>query len=64
MTEPISDSSRLGARLAANSLAQAAGMVVGAFISFFTFVAITRGLGVEAFGDLTGAQPCSSTSRS
>lgn len=55
MTEPIGDSSRLGARLAANSLAQAAGMAVGSFISFFTFVAITRGLGVEAFGDLTAA---------
>jgi O-antigen/teichoic acid export membrane protein len=41
--------------MAANSLALAAGSITGAFISFFTFIAITRGLGVEAFGDLTAA---------
>jgi O-antigen/teichoic acid export membrane protein len=55
VTEPAPGSASLGARVAANSLVLAAGSAAGAFISFFTFVAITRGLGVEAFGDLTAA---------
>lgn len=55
MTEPTPESRTLGVRMAANSLVLAAGSVLGSFISFFTFIAITRGLGVEAFGDLTAA---------
>jgi O-antigen/teichoic acid export membrane protein len=46
---------RLGARLAANSAIQIAGSGLASAISFFTFVAITRGLGPEAFGDFTAA---------
>jgi O-antigen/teichoic acid export membrane protein len=46
---------RLGARLAANSAVQIAGSGLASAISFFTFVAITRGLGPEAFGDFTAA---------
>ena len=55
MTDPSPDSRTLGVRVATNSLVQAGGSALGAFISFFTFVAITRGLGVEVFGDLTAA---------
>ena len=46
---------RLGARLAANSAIQIAGSGLASAISFFTFVAITRGLGPDAFGDFTAA---------
>jgi O-antigen/teichoic acid export membrane protein len=46
---------RLGARLVANSAVQIAGSTLASAISFFTFVAITRGLGPEAFGDFTAA---------
>jgi O-antigen/teichoic acid export membrane protein len=45
----------LTARLAANTLVQAVGSVVAALIGFFTFVAVTRGLGPGAFGDFTAA---------
>jgi O-antigen/teichoic acid export membrane protein len=55
VTETDFASSRLTLRLAANSLVQAIGGGLGALISFFTFVAVTRGLGPEAFGDLTAA---------
>jgi O-antigen/teichoic acid export membrane protein len=55
VTESDFASSRLTLRLAANSLVQAIGGGLGALISFFTFVAVTRGLGPEAFGDLTAA---------
>ena len=34
---------------------QGAGILAGAAIGFFTFVAVTRGLGPEAFGDFTAA---------
>ena len=47
--------STLVARIATNTVVQAAGAVVGSLISFATFIAITRGLGVSAFGDLTAA---------
>jgi O-antigen/teichoic acid export membrane protein len=47
--------STLVARIATNTVVQAAGAIVGSLISFATFVAITRGLGVDAFGDLTAA---------
>lgn len=45
----------LAVRLAANTLVQAVGSVLGSLVSFFTFVAVTRGLGPAAFGDLTTA---------
>ncbi len=45
----------LTVRLAANTLVQGAGILAGAAIGFFTFVAVTRGLGPEAFGDFTAA---------
>jgi O-antigen/teichoic acid export membrane protein len=46
---------RLGTRLVANSAVQIAGSGLASAISFFTFVAITRGLGPDAFGDFTAA---------
>ncbi|HET7855668.1 MAG TPA: flippase [Gaiellaceae bacterium] len=45
----------LTVRLATNTIVQAAGILAGAAIGFFTFVAVTRGLGPEAFGDFTAA---------
>ena len=45
----------LTVRLAANTMAQGAGIIAGAAIGFFTFVAVTRGLGPDAFGDYTAA---------
>lgn len=45
----------LTARLATNTIIQAAGSLLAAVIGFFTFVAVTRGLGPEAFGDFTAA---------
>ena len=47
--------SALLARIATNTVVQAGGAILGSLISFATFVAITRGLGVDAFGDLTAA---------
>jgi O-antigen/teichoic acid export membrane protein len=47
--------SALTVRLAANTLVQALGSGLASVISFFTFVAVTRGLGPEAFGDFTAA---------
>jgi O-antigen/teichoic acid export membrane protein len=49
------DERSLTVRLAANTIVQGAGILAGAAISFFTFVAVTRGLGPEAFGDFTAA---------
>jgi O-antigen/teichoic acid export membrane protein len=48
-------SARLTVRLATNSLVQVVGTVVASAVSFFTFVAVARGLGPEAFGNLTAA---------
>jgi O-antigen/teichoic acid export membrane protein len=45
----------LTVRLATNTIVQAAGILGSAAIGFFTFVAVTRGLGPEAFGDFTAA---------
>lgn len=45
----------LTVRLATNTLVQGAGILASAAIGFFTFVAVTRGLGPEAFGDFTAA---------
>ncbi len=45
----------LTVRLATNTIVQAAGILASAAIGFFTFVAVTRGLGPEAFGDFTAA---------
>jgi O-antigen/teichoic acid export membrane protein len=50
-----SDDGSLTVRLAANTLVQAVGTVATSLVAFFTFVAITRGLGPEAFGDFTAA---------
>jgi O-antigen/teichoic acid export membrane protein len=52
---PSAVESTLVARIATNTVVQAVGAVAGSLISFATFVAITRGLGVDAFGDLTAA---------
>jgi O-antigen/teichoic acid export membrane protein len=49
------DERSLTVRLAANTIVQGAGILASAAISFFTFVAVTRGLGPEAFGDFTAA---------
>src|SRR5687768_3887518 len=46
---------RLAVRLAANSVVQIGGSALAAAISFFTFVAMTRGLGPEAYGDYVAA---------
>lgn len=55
-TDPNPELQRsLTVRLAANTLVQGAGILAGAAIGFFTFVAVTRGLGPEAFGDFTAA---------
>lgn len=54
MDHPESDS-RLTIRLATNTLVQAVGSVLASVVGFFTFVAMTRGLGPEAFGDFTAA---------
>jgi O-antigen/teichoic acid export membrane protein len=45
----------LTVRLATNTLVQAVGSVLASVIGFVTFVAVTRGLGPEAFGDFTAA---------
>jgi O-antigen/teichoic acid export membrane protein len=42
-------------RLGLNTIAQTAGLAAGTILGFVTFVAVTRGLGPEAFGDLTAA---------
>jgi O-antigen/teichoic acid export membrane protein len=47
--------SALTIRLATNTLVQAVGSGLASVISFFIFVAVTRGLGPEAFGDFTAA---------
>ena len=46
---------RLTARLATNTIVQALGGILASVVGFFTFVAITRGLGPEAYGDFTAA---------
>jgi O-antigen/teichoic acid export membrane protein len=53
--EAAEPSGTLAVRMAANTLVQAAGTAAASLVSFFTFVAITRGLGPEAFGDFTAA---------
>jgi O-antigen/teichoic acid export membrane protein len=42
-------------RLGVNTIAQTAGLAGGTLLGFLTFLAVTRGLGPEAFGDLTAA---------
>lgn len=46
---------RLVVRLATNALIQAGGSGLASLIGLFTFVAVTRGLGPEAFGDFATA---------
>lgn len=46
---------RLAVRLATNSIVQIGGSVLAAAISFFTFVAMTRGLGPDSYGDYVAA---------
>jgi O-antigen/teichoic acid export membrane protein len=53
--EGAEPSATLTVRLAANTLVQAFGSVLASLISFATFVAVTRGLGPEAFGNFTAA---------
>lgn len=53
--EGAESSATLTVRLAANTLAQAFGSGLASLISFATFVAVTRGLGPEAFGNFTAA---------
>jgi len=45
----------LAARLASNALVQVVGSALSSAVSFFTFVAVTRGLGPSAFGDYTAS---------
>lgn len=52
MDEP---SGTLAVRMAANTIVQAVGSVAASFVGFLTFVAVSRGLGPEAFGDFTAA---------
>jgi O-antigen/teichoic acid export membrane protein len=42
-------------RLGVNTIAQTAGLAGGTVLGFLNFLAVTRGLGPEAFGDLTAA---------
>jgi O-antigen/teichoic acid export membrane protein len=42
-------------RLGVNTIAQTAGLAGGTLLGFLNFLAVTRGLGPEAFGDLTAA---------
>jgi O-antigen/teichoic acid export membrane protein len=42
-------------RLSLNTLAQTVGVAGGTVLGFLTFLVVTRGLGPEAFGDLTAA---------
>ncbi len=49
------NSENLAVRLAANTLVLAVGSFLGSLIAFFTFVAVTRGLGPETFGHITAA---------
>jgi O-antigen/teichoic acid export membrane protein len=51
----VSTERSLTVRLATNTIVQGGGILAGAAISFFTFVAVTRGLGPDAFGDFTAA---------
>ena len=46
---------RLAVRLATNSIVQIGGSALAAAISFFTFVAMTRGLGPDSYGDYVAA---------
>jgi O-antigen/teichoic acid export membrane protein len=55
LSDVFGHSDRLLVRLATNTVAQAAGTALGALISFVTFIAVTRGLGPEAYGDYTAA---------
>lgn len=50
MPEGVRD--RLALRLATNTIVQILGSVAGSAIAFFTFVAVTQGLGPAAYGDL------------
>jgi O-antigen/teichoic acid export membrane protein len=45
----------LAVRLAANTFVQAVGSFISSLVAFFTFVAVTRGLGPEVFGQITAA---------
>jgi O-antigen/teichoic acid export membrane protein len=42
-------------RLGVNTIAQTLGLAGGTVLGFLTFLAVTRGLGPESFGDLTAA---------
>ena len=55
MPDVFGASDRLIVRLATNTIVQAAGTAFGSLISFVTFVAVTRGLGPQAYGDYTAS---------
>jgi O-antigen/teichoic acid export membrane protein len=55
MNENRDRRSSLAVRMAANTIVQAVGSLLASVVGFLTFVAITRGLGPEAFGDFTAA---------
>lgn len=55
MSEGATEPGGLAVRLAANTFVQALGSLLSSLIAFFTFVAVTRGLGPEVFGQITAA---------
>ena len=55
MSDVFGASDRLLVRLAANTVVHAAGTGFGSLISFFTFVAVARGLGPDSYGDYTAS---------
>jgi O-antigen/teichoic acid export membrane protein/glycosyltransferase involved in cell wall biosynthesis len=55
VSELFGPSDRLVFRLATNTVIQAVGIALGSLISFVTFIAVTRGLGPEAYGDYTAS---------
>jgi O-antigen/teichoic acid export membrane protein len=55
VSAPELGSQSLTVRLAASSLIVAAGSALSSLVAFVTFVAVTRGLGPEAYGHITAA---------
>lgn len=55
MSDVAGSSNGLAVRLAANTLVQVIGSLFGSLVAFFTFVAVTRGLGPEVYGHITAA---------
>ena len=55
MSEVFGPSDRLLVRLATNTIVQGVGTVVASLISVVTFIAVTRSLGPESYGDYTAS---------